>query len=125
MSADEDMGMLLLHPGVPLAVVVTPTDPGRYAWIGVYPLDVNRPGTVSVMRRLGVPVPTEPASLYRVRHFEAAREPVDADRWLGPDDLIILADVIAVGDDELPGILRRLGSSVGELRQHWKSNYPI
>ena len=124
-SEDDMMAMELLRRGRPLAAPLPASDAEHYAWDGVYPLDPNVADTAALLRRTGLSNVLRSTSVYRVRHFEAARALVDADRSIGEEDLLVRADIIAISDDDLRAKLANLGLSIGELRQHYASNYPI
>jgi hypothetical protein len=114
-----------LHKMEPLAATIESSRPGYGAWVGVYPLNLSDPMTVSLMRRFGLlPLPTI-GRVYRIRAIEVELKLIEADVWFGEESITSRADLLAIGDDELFQRLAELGVGPDQLEQHYKSDYPI
>ena len=62
-----------LHEGRTLAGQLVATGADRTAWVGIYPLNLERPETASILRREGLAIlPGTEVNLYRIRLFEVA-----------------------------------------------------
>ena len=109
-----------------LAAAAQCSEPGRLAFVGVYPLDPSRPGTAEFLRNQGIAsLPTSPLPLSRVRYFEVERTLVEQDVWLSEEQLLNKRDFLAFGIEDLERILNTLGIDLEELERPFKSDYPI
>jgi hypothetical protein len=88
-------------------------------------LDVSRPETTAVLRRLGIAALPSAGPLYRVRAFEVRRALVAADVWLWEEDLLQKRPVLAIGDQDLILKLRDFGVELEALEVHSMCDYPI
>jgi hypothetical protein len=101
----------LLRRGRPLAARLVPQQSGFLAWVGVYPLDLAKPSTATVLLRLGTTMVRSNWPVFRVRVSE--------------DGLHSRADLVVFGEEALMQELDRLGVPRGALELPYKVNYPI
>jgi hypothetical protein len=121
----RDAVLQLLHRGRQLASSVHASEEGSLGWIGVYPLDSQRPETATLLRRFGVAIMGHVAPVYRIRAFEVAKTLIEADVSISEDELKNTGDSLAIGDEDLESKLRSLGIELNRLDLPFKSNYPI
>jgi hypothetical protein len=114
-----------LQRGQALATEVPTSNPARLAWVGVYPLDLERPSTLRFLERKGLQPPFSAAAIYHVRAFEVDRDLVANDACIAEPDLVNASSWVVSGDEELKRTLDRLGTSVEKLDLPYKSNYPL
>jgi hypothetical protein len=113
-----------LHEGRVLAGQLTPTEPNHTAWVAIYPLAMNRPGTTEVLRREGIAVlPGVSVRAYRIRLFEIADRLRETS--IGERDLTNARDVVVLGDDALFAKLAELGVPPGVLNTPRRVDYPL
>lgn len=115
----------LLHQGTHLATAISPSDETKLAWVGVYSLNPSRESTASTLRRFGVEAPVDGSSIYVVRAFEVDRTIIDADVWIGEDELSNKLHVLVIGDEALREALEQAGARLDQLERPYHSNYPI
>jgi hypothetical protein len=113
-----------LHEGRVLAGRLTTAEPNHTAWIGIYPLRTDRPGTAEVLRREGIVVlPGVEVHAYHVRLFEIADHLRETN--FGEDDLKNARSVVVLGDDALLAKLEELGVPLGVLDSARRVEYPL
>ena len=118
--------VLFLGRGEHLAAPAQSSEPGRLAFVGIYPLDPSDPDTAAFLRNEGIALlPTSPSPLCRVRYFEVERTLVEHDVWLSEEQLLNKRDFFALGIEDLERILNALGIDLEELERPFKSDYPI
>lgn len=120
-----DSAIELLRRGRPLAASLVPQHNGSLAWAGVYPLDVTKPSTVAVMRRLGATLVSSDQPVFRVRVIEVNESLLRSDCCISEDDLHSRADLVVFGEEALMQELDRLGVPRDALEMPYKVNYPI
>jgi len=121
----EDALLQLLHRGKHLATSIIASAETKLAWVGVYPLDVHRKGTVRALQRSGLSMPDNDDIIYAVRAFEVERTRVNSDAWICEDDLDNKVNTVVIGDDALRAKLEEVGVRMDQLDLPYKSNYPI
>src|SRR5688500_16071374 len=90
--------------GTALAAAINSSDKQRLAWVGVYPLDLNKPTTREFLRTQGIDI-FPPGRGYRIRTFEVQRRLIEEDVSIGESELENTSSKV-VFDDE--GLLRAL-----------------
>jgi predicted solute-binding protein len=60
-----------------------------------------------------------------VRAFEVDRTIIDADVWIGEDELSNKLHVLVIGDEALREALEQAGARLDQLERPYHSNYPI
>lgn len=114
-----------LHRGTPLATSIEATSSDRLGWVGVYPLDLEKPLTREFIRHQGIEISPPDGRAYRVRSFEVSRSLIEADASIGETELENQQSVIVFSDAALVAELEKLGVMVESLELPYKSNYPI
>ena len=114
----------LLHRGKQLAANAIASSDEKLAFVGVYPLDLNRTEARQMLRRLGIIAPAE-GQLYRLRLFEIERTLVEQDVSIAEEHLSNVHDVFAHGDEDLVIKLEELGLTLNDLAQPYETLYPI
>ena len=113
-----------LHEGRTLAGQLTPTKPGRTAWIGIYVLEPEHPETKPILRRHKLSIlPGITTPVYRIRLFEiddALRE-----TWFAEPDMENKRDYIVIGDEALLAKLSELAVPLECLDSPWLVDYPL
>lgn len=113
-----------LHEGRMLAGELTATKEGRTAWVGIYPLRLDRPGTITLLKREGLIVfPGADVRVYRVRLFEIADSLLES--YFSEEDMENKQSFIVLGDDALFEKLKCLGISPDVLDSHARGRYPL
>jgi hypothetical protein len=95
------------------------------AWVGVYPLDLNRETTREFLRNQGQAVPLSSVHVYHLRRFEVERSLIEQDVWIAEPDLKNKTSMLAYGDDDLMLKLKHQGVLLEELVLPDRSNCPI
>jgi hypothetical protein len=108
-----------------LAASVEPILDGCLAWVGVYPLDLNRETTREFLRNQGQAVPLSSVHVYHLRRFEVERSLIEQDVWIAEPDLKNKTSMLAYGDDDLMLKLKHQGVLLEELVLPDRSNCPI
>src|ERR1044071_9816142 len=72
-----------LHRGTPLAASVDSKSTDRLAWVGVYPLDLERHTTREFLRNQGVQVYRPSGRVYGIRSSEVQSRLIEADVSIG------------------------------------------
>jgi len=107
-----------------LAGELTPTQEGRSAWVGIYPLKLNRQGTHSLLRRHGLVVlPGADVHVYRISTFEIADSLRET--YFSEQDMENKQSFIVLGDDALFEKLKDLGISPEILDSPARVDYPL
>ena len=123
-SGLPDGSLQWLHEGGVLAGQLTAGEPGHTAWVGIYPLRLERPETRSLLARNGVAVlPGAEVRVYRIRRFEVADELRET--FFGEEDLRRTQTFIVFGDDQLVAKLKELGIQLDALDSARLVNYPL
>jgi len=71
---DRLAAISLLHRGRQLAAEIACADPAQQAFVGVYPLDLSRPGTREFLYSKGFSIFPEVGRAYHIRTFEVDRK---------------------------------------------------
>jgi hypothetical protein len=114
-----------LRRGKVLAAPVSATDETRFAWVGIYPLDLSRPLTIEFLSNRGIAVLPGAGPAYHVRAFEVDRTLIEQDLSIGETEMTNNRSYVVLGDDDLVAKLDELGVAVEQLDLPFKSNYPI
>ena len=114
-----------LHRGTPLAASVDSRNTDRLAWVGVYPLDLERQTTREFLRNQGVQVFPLSGRAYRIRSFEVQSRLIEGDVSIGETELENESSAIVFSDGDLLIELEKRGVPVERLELPYKSNYPI
>jgi hypothetical protein len=88
-----------LHRGTPLATSVDSTSTERLAWVGVYPLDLEKQTTREFLHNQGVELFPPSGRAYRIRNFEVPRHLINADISIGETELENHSSTIVFSDD--------------------------
>ena len=119
-----DGSLQWLHEGRVLAGQLAAAKPDDTAWVGIYPLAMNRPGTAEILRRERIAVlPGVSPRVYRVRVFEIADRLREAS--LGERDLTNVRDLVVMGDDALFARLAEIGIPLDVLDAPRRVGYPL
>lgn len=114
-----------LHRGTPLAASVGSRSTDRLAWVGVYPLDLEKQTTREFLRNQGVELFPPSGRAYRIRSFEVQSQLIEADVSIGETELENQSNAIVFSDDDLLKELEKRGVPIELLELPYKSNYPI
>jgi hypothetical protein len=123
-DAERDALLQWLHEGRILAGQLPATQPEHTAWVGIYPLSMDRRDSRTVLARHGIVVPpSADVRAYRVRVFEIA-DRIRA-TFFGEEDMQAKQDVVVVGDDALLRCLEERGISLQILDSPRRVDYPL
>jgi len=122
---NRQAALQVLHNMNSLAATIEPSRPGYGAWVGVYPLNLSDPMSVSVLRQFGLLPHPNIGRVYCIRAIEVELKLIEADVWFGEESITSRADLLAIGDDELFQRLTELGVGPDQLEQPYKVDYPI
>ena len=112
-----------LHEGRILAGRLPEAAPERTAWVGIYPLNRDRPGTRELLQREGIAIlPGVEVPIYRIRVFELADSLRDT--FFTEADLERTQSVIVLGDEALCAKLRDLNVPLSILDSPKRMDYP-
>jgi hypothetical protein len=114
-----------LHRGTPLAASVDSRSADRLAWVGVYPLDLEKTTTREFLRNQGIAPFASSGCAYRIRSFEVQSRLIEADVSIGETELENQRSAIVFSDADLLRELEKLGVAIERLELPYKSNYPI
>jgi hypothetical protein len=107
-----------------LAGELAPAQAGRTAWVGIYPLKLNRQGTHNLLRRHGLIVfPGADVHVYLISTFEIADSLRDT--YFADQDMENKQSFIVLGDDALFEKLKELGISLEILDSPIRVDYPL
>jgi hypothetical protein len=107
-----------------LAGELTPSREGRSAWVGIYPLKLDRQGTHRVLRRHGLAVlPGVDVHVYGIRTFEI--DVAMLDKYFSEDEIENKQSFVVLGDDALFEKLEALGIPLEILDSPRRNDYPI
>lgn len=113
-----------LHEGRILAGQLPTVTPDHTAWVGIYPLLVDRPETREMLEQEGLAIlPGAGVRAYRIRLFEIAdvlRNGSFAER-----DLRRPRNVVVLGDNELLEKLKELDVPLDVLDSPRRADYPL
>jgi hypothetical protein len=113
-----------LHEGGILAGQLRAVHLEHTAWIGIYPLNADRPDTREALEREGLAIlPGADVRAYRIRLFEIPDSLRDA--WFGEDDLERTQSVVVLGDDALLKKLQELRIPLEILDSPRRVDYPL
>jgi hypothetical protein len=111
-----------LRLGQLLVAEVPAGDPGRRAFVAIYPL--RTAGDVDAERG-GWKKPVSDRG-FNVYHREFAREHMEAGRCIGPGDgMWDLGEESVATESELEELLRRWAVPADELQYSWSTDYPV
>lgn len=125
MKPHELTALNALHGGQSLAAATPAAAADRLAWVGVYPLNLERETTRDFLRGRSRVIPLPGSRVYRIRAFEVQRRLIEEDASISEPDLENQADELAYGDAQLMAGLERLGVKLEQLALPYKSGYPI
>jgi len=114
-----------LYRGTALAASVKSVRSDRLKWIGVYPLDLERPMTREFIRHQGVEIFPLEGRAYRIRIFEVDRDTIERNENICEKDIYNQRSSIVFNDDGLIRELALVGIGIEALELPYKSNYPI
>jgi len=111
--------------GTALAAAINSSDKRRLAWVGVYPLDLNKPTTREFLRTQGIDIFPPTGRGYRIRTFEVQRRLIEEDVSIGESDLENTSSKVVFDDEGLLRALEAQGVDVESLELPGSSDYPI
>ena len=122
---NTESALELLRRGRPLAAALVPQSRDRLAWVGVYPLDLNKASAAALIGRLGGPVVLPGLPVFRLRVIEMDESLLRSESCICEDDLQAIADLLVVGEETLLNELDRLGVARDALELPYRVDYPI
>jgi hypothetical protein len=113
-----------LQEGRILAGQLETSTPGHTAWIGIYPLRLDRPGSHEVLAREGIAVlPGANIRVYRIRLFDISdslRESHFSQR-----DMTNKRSIVVFGEEALFAKLFEIGVPLDILDSPMRVDYPL
>jgi hypothetical protein len=123
-DALKDALLQWLHEGHVLAGQLPATQPGHTAWVGIYPLLMDRPDSRALLARNGIAVlPGADVRAYHVRLFEIADHLRET--MFGEHDMQAKQSVVVVEDEALFTRFQQLGVPLGVLDSTRRVEYPL
>jgi hypothetical protein len=123
-DASRDALLQWLHEGRILAGQLAATPPEHTAWVGIYPLSMERPDSRALLARHGIAILLgADVRAYRVRVFEIADR--IRETFFGDQDIQTKQDVVVFGDDALFTCLEELGVPLEILDSARRVDYPL
>jgi hypothetical protein len=116
---------IFLQRGEVLATAARSSDPGRLAWVGVYPLDLSSPRTAEFLRNEGIIASSSTQPVCHIRYFEVDKDLIERDLSIGENELVKGRSLFAFGAVDLAAKLKSLGVELEELERPFRSDYPI
>jgi hypothetical protein len=114
----------LLHAGEIVAGRRVATSADCSAWLGIYPLSLERPTTHEILRREGIRIlPGADVRAYRVSTFEIPL--AIADSYFSEAELQNKWSVVVLGDEALLKILSEMGIDLADLDSPRNVDYPL
>ena len=124
MDALRDALLQWLHEGRILAGQLAATEPEHTAWVGIYPLSMDRPESRALLARNGILVlPGAGVRAYNIRLFEIADN--IRETFFGEADMKAKQSVVVLGDDALFTRLQELGVPLDILDSPKRGDYPL
>ena len=113
-----------LHEGRILAGQLEAVEPDHTAWVGIYPLSLERPGTRELLQREGIAIlPGSSVRVYRIRLFEIADSVRETS--FGESDLKRAQSILVLGDDAFFAKLTALNVPLDVLDSPRRVDYPL
>lgn len=122
---DKNSVLYTLYSGKVVVATIPPSNGQFYAWVGIYPLDLSRPSTISFLRNQGISFEKKSGRAYHIRKFEVKKELVDEDISIAEPEMTNKVSYFVFGDDELLSTLVELNVAVDQFDLPHTSNYPI
>lgn len=124
MDTVKDALLQWLHEGRILAGQLAATQPEHTAWVGIYPLSMDRPDSRALLAREGILVlPGAEVRAYHVSFFEVADD--IRETFFAEGDMKAKRSVVVVGDEALFACLQELGVPLEILDSPRRVDYPL